>query len=80
MSLFLLIRPYQVNPQYQFLNLPGGVGKINSIKEIDSKIYVDNKVIIPITNYTLFGAAAFDEGNIVELLQNDKFILKQIFG
>ena len=39
-SLFLLIRPYQVNPHYQFLNLPGGVGKINSIKEIDNKIYV----------------------------------------
>ena len=39
-SLFLLIRPYQVNPHYQFLNYPGGVGKINSIKEIDSKIYV----------------------------------------
>ena len=76
-SLFLVIRPYQVNPQYQFLNLPGGVGKINSIKEIDNKIYVDNKVIIPITNYTLFGAAAFDEGNIVELLQNDKFILNK---
>jgi hypothetical protein len=76
-SLFLLIRPYQVNPQYQFLNLPGGVGKINSIKEIDNKIYVDNKVIIPITNYTLFGAAAFDEGNIVKLLQNDKFILNK---
>ena len=28
----------------------------------------DNKVIIPLTNYTLFGAAAFDEGNIVELI------------
>ena len=72
-SLFLLIRPYQVNPQYQFLNLPGGVGKINSIKEIDNKIYVDNKVIIPLTNYTLFGAAAFDEGNIVDLISNEKF-------
>ncbi|MCK7525760.1 MAG: hypothetical protein MZV64_53205 [Ignavibacteriales bacterium] len=34
-SLFLLIRPFQVNPYYQFLNLPGGVGKINSIKEIE---------------------------------------------
>ena len=30
---YMLIRPYQVNPYYQFLNLTGGVGKINTIKE-----------------------------------------------
>ena len=71
-SLFLLLRPFQVNPHYQFLNLAGGVGKIKSIKETDNKIYVDEKVIYPITKYDLFGAAAFDEGNIVELISNEK--------
>lgn len=72
-KLYLLIRPLQVNPHYQFLNLSGGVGKINSIKEIDNKLYVDDKVVFPITSYTSFGAATFDEGNIVDLLQKDKF-------
>ncbi|MBK7632318.1 MAG: discoidin domain-containing protein [Ignavibacteriales bacterium] len=73
-NLFLLIRPLQVNPYYQFLNLQGGVGKINSIKENDDKIYVnDNKVIIPITKYTSFGTSSFDEGNIVERLRENKF-------
>ncbi|MBK7378094.1 MAG: discoidin domain-containing protein [Ignavibacteriales bacterium] len=67
-SLFLLVRPFQVNPHYQFLNLTGGVSKINNIKEFDSKIYVDDKVIVPVTNYNSFNVAAFDEGNIVELL------------
>lgn len=67
-SLFLLIRPYQVNPHYQFLNLPGGAGKINSISENDGKIIVDDKNIIPITAYNSFSAAYFDEGNIVELI------------
>ena len=67
-SLFLLIRPFQVNPHYQFLNLTGGVSKINNIKEFDSKIYVDDKVIIPITKYNSFSSAAFDEGNILEYL------------
>src|SRR5690606_43763 len=61
-SLFLLIRPYQVNPHYQFLNLPGGAGKINSISENDGKIIVDDKNIIPITAYNSFSAAYFDEG------------------
>lgn len=69
-SLFLLVRPLQVNPHYQFLNLPGGVGKINSIKEINNKIYVDDKVLLPITNYTSFYASIFDEGNIVDAIRN----------
>ncbi len=73
-NLFLLIRPFQVNPFYQFLNLTGGAAKINSIKEIDKKIFVnDDKVILPITDYDSFGAAAFDEGNLVEQLPENNF-------
>ena len=71
-SLFLLIRPFQVNPYYQFLNITGGVGKINSIKESRGKIYVNNdKEAVPITQYNSFGASTFDEGNIVEAVSND---------
>ncbi len=31
-ELYLVIRPFQVNPYYQFLNLVGGVGRINKIE------------------------------------------------
>ena len=73
-SLYLLIRPFQVNPFYQFLNLSGGASKINSIKEIDKKIFVNHdKVILPITEYKSFGAASFYEGNIVAALRDNKF-------
>lgn len=66
---YLLIRPYQVNPYYQFLNLTGGVGKINSIKEEDGKfLSIDNKVLLTGRKYDSFGASTFDEGNIVELI------------
>jgi len=69
-KLFLLIRPYQVNPYYQWLNDPGGVGKINSLCEKDGKIYAsDDKVLIPLEKYDSFGAITFDEGNNVELIK-----------
>ena len=71
-SLFLLIRPFQVNPYYQFLNLQGGAGKISLIREIDNKIHVDDKIILPVTNYTSFGASAFDEGNVAYFVREGK--------
>jgi GH15 family glucan-1,4-alpha-glucosidase len=72
-KLFLMIRPFQVNPHYQWLNDPGGIGKINSLNEKDGKIYVnDDKVLIPLEKYDSFGAITFDEGNIVELIKENK--------
>ncbi|MCB2219557.1 MAG: discoidin domain-containing protein [Bacteroidetes bacterium] len=66
---YLLLRPYQVNPYYQFLNLTGGVGKIHSIKEENGKIHVDDKVVLSGKKYDAFGAADFDDGNLVEFLK-----------
>lgn len=69
-DLYLLVRPYQVNPIYQFLNLAGGVGKINSISEkAEGTIAVDEKIILPQKKYDSFGASCFDEGNLVDLLR-----------
>lgn len=70
---YLLIRPYQVNPYYQFLNMTGGAGKIKSIKEEGNFISVDDKVILFQKKYDTFGASNFDYGNIVELIRNGKF-------
>ena len=71
---YLLIRPFQVNPYYQFLNLAGGVGKIRSIREEEGRsIIIDDKVILPLKKYDSFGAAVFDEGNMVDLLRSGNF-------
>jgi hypothetical protein len=76
---YLLIRPYQVNPYYQFLNLEGGVGKINSIAEEKAGyITVDDKVILPQRKYDSFGAADFDEGNPVDFIRKGLIPMKQI--
>lgn len=68
---YLLLRPYQVNPYYQFLNLTGGVGKIHAIKEENGKIHLDDKVVLSSRKYNAFGAATFDEGNLTEFVRND---------
>ncbi|OFX83594.1 MAG: hypothetical protein A2W99_15295 [Bacteroidetes bacterium GWF2_33_16] len=75
---YLLIRPFQVNPYYQFLNLSGGVGKIKSIKEEEGGfLSVDDKVILPQKKYDFFGASAFDEGNSVDLIRKGKMPLNK---
>ena len=67
---YLLIRPFQVNPYYQFLNLAGGTGKIQSLKEeAGGQITVDDKVIVLQKQYDAFGAGNFDDGNVVDLLR-----------
>lgn len=73
-ELYLLVRPYQVNPYYQFLNLAGGAGKINTISEIEPgrKIAADEKVIISLKPYDSFTANAFDAGNPVDLVRRGR--------
>lgn len=68
-KLFLLLRPFQVNPYYQWLNLRGGVSSISSINISDSLIKVDDdKYLIPLTKYSSAGVLYFDEANTAELL------------
>ncbi|MBP6976756.1 MAG: discoidin domain-containing protein [Lentimicrobiaceae bacterium] len=67
---YLLIRPFQVNPYYQFLNLAGGAGKIRSIRELTGEsIAVDDKVVTSWKKYDSFGAVSFDYGNVVDLMR-----------
>jgi hypothetical protein len=74
---YLLIRPYQVDPYYQFLNMTGGAGKIKSIKEEGNYLAVDDKIILFQTKYDAFGASNSDEGNIVEMIRNGKMPLNK---
>lgn len=72
-NLFLAIRPFQVNPYYQWLNITGGAAKIKSIKYAQNKINVnDRKVVIPLSKLDGFGAAQFDEGDVVTFLAQNK--------
>ena len=68
-TLFLAVRPFQVNPPTQFLNTPGGVTKIRSLEWDGSAVIVDGiRRVLPQSRPSGFGAAPFDAGPITELL------------
>lgn len=73
-KLHLLIRPFQVNPCYQFLNLEGGVSKLQTIEEVakGNSIKADNKIISFTQPYNNFSAFTFDVGNPYDLIRGRK--------
>ncbi|MDR3652912.1 MAG: discoidin domain-containing protein [Paludibacter sp.] len=70
----VLLRPYQVNPYYQFLNLEGGVGKIKNIQGVDNKsVDVDGKTIYSTLPYQNLSTYSMIDGDVVSLLKKQKF-------
>jgi hypothetical protein len=64
--LFLAIRPFQVNPSWQFLGVTGGVATIREVAYDGKSVTADGKRIVASAR---FGAATFDQGNIVDWLR-----------
>ncbi|MFH1679757.1 MAG: discoidin domain-containing protein, partial [Candidatus Eisenbacteria bacterium] len=69
-TLLLTIRPFQVNPPYQLLNVRGGWAPIREIRPEGSTIHVSggnrgDRRVVSLTPYDRFVAAAFDEGDLV---------------
>ena len=70
LTLYLAVRPFQVNPPWQFLNLPGGVARVDSISLQGSTVrFTGNKFVRSLASVSGFGALAFDDGNIVDWLR-----------
>ncbi|MEO8577972.1 MAG: discoidin domain-containing protein, partial [Gemmatimonadales bacterium] len=72
-TLYVAMRPFQVNPPWQFLNTPGGFAPIDSISFVNGRVRINaDRMVIPLTPPTRFGAMSFDEGNIVDMLRQSK--------
>lgn len=68
-SLFLALRPFQVNPPIQFLGAPGGVSPIHDLRIQGRTVRVDRKPFLWSSSPPDgFGATAFDGGSILEFL------------
>lgn len=68
-KLFVAFRPFQVNPPSQWLNILGGAARIDSVRMVNGVLHVQDKIVIPISAPTGFGATGFESGEIVEYLQ-----------
>ncbi|MBK5258531.1 MAG: coagulation factor 5/8 type domain-containing protein [Thermoanaerobaculia bacterium] len=69
--LCLAIRPFQVNPPWQFLARIGGVTKTSAIAWDGERVTVDayqRGYVVPLTKPSSFGAATFDDGNSASFL------------
>ena len=72
-SLFLAIRPFQVLPPWQSLNLLGGVTPIRDVELNGPTVSVNRDTpIVLLTAPDHFGAAAFDAGPITSFLATDR--------
>lgn len=68
-KLFLAIRPFQVLPPWQALNMQGGVAQIHELGFDGQAVWVDRtRPVVPVTRPSGFGAATFEDGAIPEYL------------
>jgi hypothetical protein len=68
-TLYLALRPFQVNPPPQFLNMPGGVAPLRSLERRGAAVVANGtQGITSLTPPDGFGATRFDAGEIVEHL------------
>lgn len=65
-TLFLAVRPFQVNPPTQFLNHPGGFTPIDSMRWTGHELRVGaDRRVVPFTSPTRVGLSAFDQGEVM---------------
>lgn len=69
-NLYLAVRPFQVNPPWQSLNMSGGVSQIHELDYADHNVLVDaSKTIASLSPAERFGAAKFEQGSITDYLR-----------
>lgn len=68
-SLMVAVRPFQVLPPWQELNITGGASSVEDIRYDGQRILINQrKAVVPLTRPSGFGAASFAQGDGVEYL------------
>jgi hypothetical protein len=68
--LYLAVRPFQVNPPWQFLGIPGGVARVDSVQWTGTELRVNgDRRVVPLVRPARASVVTFDQGGIVERLR-----------
>lgn len=68
-ALVLAVRPFQVNPQQQFLNITGGVSRIERLRWGADGLYVNGaRALVPLVEPEREIASSFDSGMLPQAL------------
>ncbi|WP_026612089.1 discoidin domain-containing protein [Methylocaldum szegediense] len=59
-SLFLAVRPFLVNPPWQSLHTKGGVSRIRELRYRNGVLWVDDRLVLPLTQPAQTGVTGFD--------------------
>ncbi|MEP6691765.1 MAG: discoidin domain-containing protein [Gemmatimonadaceae bacterium] len=73
MQLVLALRPFQVNPPWQFLNVPGGAASIRTMAREGNALRVNgNRLVASLTAPTRTVAERFDAGGVIGALREKR--------
>jgi len=73
-TLYLALRPFQVNPPWQSLRRPGGATRISRLRWDGRRVLVDGQgEVRPLDSPARVGAAAFASGDVVDQLRRGAF-------
>ncbi len=69
-TLDLAVRPFQVNPPWQFLGVLGGVARVDSVRWTGSELRVNSdRQVIPLVRPARVSASTFPHGGVVARLR-----------
>ena len=78
-TLFLALRPFQVNPPVQFLNLAGGAARIDSLSGDSTLVRINQRrALVSLAKPSGFGATTFDAGDVTTFLARGKLPLSRV--
>ena len=73
LSLFLALRPFQVNPPWQSLNLVGGTGRVDELSVEGPSLRINReKVLVALSKPDGAGAMPFASGRLADLLAENR--------
>ncbi|MGH7131694.1 MAG: discoidin domain-containing protein [Phycisphaerales bacterium] len=75
----LAVRPFQVNPPWQFLNTPGGAARVTAIRQDRGDIVVNGRQRVMLIDHPqAFGAQTFAAGEIIDAVVSGKLPMASV--